>query len=151
MAQAKSRGSARDKVRRRIRSRVQGTAERPRLSVFKSLKHLYAQVIDDKRGVTLVSASSLDEGFTSEQKGGGTVAAAKKVGARRRRASRASCSTAAATRTTGRSKRWRIPPARTVWSFRCLISREIGTAATAATAIRESRRSSSTVSSTSTA
>jgi large subunit ribosomal protein L18 len=80
MAQAKSRGSARDKVRRRIRSRVQGTAERPRLSVFKSLKHLYAQVIDDKRGVTLVSASSLDAGFTSEQKGGGNVAAAKKVG-----------------------------------------------------------------------
>lgn len=80
MAQAKSRGSARDKVRRRIRSRVQGTAERPRLSVFKSLKHLYAQVIDDRRGVTLVSASSLDAGFTSEQKGGGNVAAAKKVG-----------------------------------------------------------------------
>ena len=80
MAQAKSRGSARDKVRRRIRSRVLGTAERPRLSVFKSLKHLYAQVIDDRRGVTLVSASSLDAGFTSEQKGGGNVAAAKKVG-----------------------------------------------------------------------
>jgi large subunit ribosomal protein L18 len=81
MGQAKSRGSARDRVRRRIRSRVQGTAERPRLSVFKSLKHLYAQVIDDRRGVTLVSASSLDEGFTSEQKGGGNVEAAKKVGA----------------------------------------------------------------------
>jgi len=80
MAQAKSRGSARDKVRRRIRSRVQGTAERPRLSIFKSLKHLYAQVIDDKHGVTLVSASSLDAGFTAEQKGGGNVAAAKKVG-----------------------------------------------------------------------
>lgn len=80
MAQAHSRGDARARVRRRIRSRVVGTAERPRLSVFKSLKHLYAQVIDDRRGVTLVSASSLDEGFTAEQKGGGNVAAAKKVG-----------------------------------------------------------------------
>lgn len=80
MAQAHSRGNARARVRRRIRSRVVGTAERPRLSVFKSLKHLYAQVIDDRRGVTLVSASSLDEGFSAEQKGGGNVAAAKKVG-----------------------------------------------------------------------
>jgi len=80
MGQAKSRGRARDKVRRRIRSRVQGTAERPRLSVFKSLNHVYAQVIDDGRGVTLVAASSLDAGFTSEMKAGKNVAAAKKVG-----------------------------------------------------------------------
>ena len=80
MAQAHSRGEARARVRRRIRSRVLGTAERPRLSVFKSLKHLYAQVIDDRKGVTLVAASSLDEGFAAEHKGGGNVAAAKKVG-----------------------------------------------------------------------
>jgi len=80
MGQAKSRGRARDKVRRRIRSRVQGTAERPRLSVFKSLNHVYAQVIDDGRGVTLVAASSLDAGFTSEMKAAKNVAAAKKVG-----------------------------------------------------------------------
>jgi large subunit ribosomal protein L18 len=80
MGQVKSRGEARDKVRRRIRSRIQGTAERPRLSVFKSAKHCYAQVIDDRRGVTLVAASSLDEGFTTELKNGGNIAAAKKVG-----------------------------------------------------------------------
>jgi len=80
MGQAKSRGSARDKVRRRIRSRVQGTAERPRLSIFKSLNHVYAQVIDDRKGITLVAASSLDEGFTGEMKPGKNVAAAKKVG-----------------------------------------------------------------------
>ena len=80
MGQAKSRGSARDKVRRRIRSRVQGTSERPRLSIFKSLNHVYAQVIDDGRGVTLVAASSLDSGFTAEMKPGKNVAAARKVG-----------------------------------------------------------------------
>jgi large subunit ribosomal protein L18 len=80
MGHAKSRQEGRDKVRRRIRSRIRGTADRPRLSVFKSLNHLYAQVIDDRRGVTLVAASSLDEGFTAELKSGANVAAAKKVG-----------------------------------------------------------------------
>ncbi|MFI5370315.1 MAG: 50S ribosomal protein L18 [Candidatus Eisenbacteria bacterium] len=47
--------------RLRIRNRVQGNGERPRLSVFRSATHIYAQVIDDTRGVTLVSASSLDD------------------------------------------------------------------------------------------
>jgi len=67
-------------VRRRVRSRVGGGGERPRLAVFKSLKHVYAQVIDDHRGVTLASACSLDEDFRSQLKSGGNVAAAKKVG-----------------------------------------------------------------------
>jgi large subunit ribosomal protein L18 len=47
--------------RLRIRNRVQGTGERPRLSVFRSATHIYAQVIDDTRGVTLAAASSLDD------------------------------------------------------------------------------------------
>lgn len=47
----------------RIRKRVTGTAERPRLAVYRSLKHIYAQVIDDVNGVTLASASSQDKGF----------------------------------------------------------------------------------------
>jgi len=82
MGQAKSRGSARDKVRRRIRSRVQGTAERPRLSIFKSLNHVYAQVIDDRKGVTLVAASSLEPALKSQLgKGTGNAEAAKLVGA----------------------------------------------------------------------
>jgi large subunit ribosomal protein L18 len=56
----KSRARARQKRHLRIRRRVSGTADRPRLSVFRSLKHMYAQVIDDVRGHTLAAASSLD-------------------------------------------------------------------------------------------
>lgn len=55
-----SREMARRKRHRRIRKRVFGTATRPRLNVFRSLKHIYAQVIDDERGQTLVAASTLD-------------------------------------------------------------------------------------------
>ncbi len=51
---------ARKRRHRRIRVRVAGSAERPRLSVFRSLGHIYAQVIDDRRGTTLVAASSLE-------------------------------------------------------------------------------------------
>jgi len=80
MAAKRSRREARDRVRRRTRSRMRGSAERPRLAVFKSLKHCYAQVIDDGTGVTLVSASSLDGEFRTDLKGGGNLAAAKKVG-----------------------------------------------------------------------
>jgi large subunit ribosomal protein L18 len=59
----------------RIRNRVTGTAERPRLCVFRSLKHIYAQIIDDSTGLTLASASSLDLHIS-----GGNVDAAKAVG-----------------------------------------------------------------------
>ena len=60
MIRKKSSAWARKKRHLRIRSRLTGTAERPRLSVFRSLKHMYAQVIDDTGGRTLVSASTLD-------------------------------------------------------------------------------------------
>ena len=64
-----------------IRSRLYGTAERPRLSVFRSDKHNYAQIIDDYAGKTLVAAASTStEVRGSELKNGGNVAAAKKVG-----------------------------------------------------------------------
>ena len=63
----------------RVRRRVKGTAERPRLSVFRSLNNIYAQVIDDDLGVTLVSASSLDPDLVGE-KSGGNVAGAEQVG-----------------------------------------------------------------------
>ena len=66
-------------VHDRIRKQLQGTAERPRLNVYRSLNHIYVQVIDDLHGKTLVSASSA-EGKKAERRTGGNVAAAKSVG-----------------------------------------------------------------------
>ena len=62
----------------RVRKHISGTAERPRLNVFRSLSNIYAQVIDDVKGVTLVAASSQDKGFEAY---GGNIEAAKAVGA----------------------------------------------------------------------
>jgi large subunit ribosomal protein L18 len=53
----------------RVRSKIEGTSERPRLSVFRSLNHIYAQVIDDSKGETLVSASTLDPEITGNLEG----------------------------------------------------------------------------------
>ncbi len=61
----------------RVRGKVSGTAERPRLNVYRSLNHIYAQVIDDVKGVTLVAASSVEKDFGMN---GGNKEAAKKVG-----------------------------------------------------------------------
>ena len=58
MAREKSRNSRRRKIHRRIRNRISGTAGRPRLCVFRSLKHMYAQLIDDQGGHTMASAST---------------------------------------------------------------------------------------------
>ena len=66
-------------VHERIRKKLQGTAERPRLNVYRSLNHIYVQVIDDLNGKTLVSASSA-EGKKEQRRTGGNVASAKKVG-----------------------------------------------------------------------
>ncbi len=68
----------RQKRHLRVRNRVAGTAQRPRLNVFRSLAHIYAQVIDDEKGMTLAAASSLDKDFDGK---GGNIAAAKAVGA----------------------------------------------------------------------
>ncbi|HLE21633.1 MAG TPA: 50S ribosomal protein L18 [Vicinamibacteria bacterium] len=57
----------RRRIKYRIRSKVFGTAERPRLCVYRSLKHIYAQVVDDSAGRTLVSASSLEKDFPAKQ------------------------------------------------------------------------------------
>jgi large subunit ribosomal protein L18 len=67
----------RTRVHHRIRRKVQGTAERPRLAVFRSLAHIYAQVIDDSQGKTVASASSADK---SNRTNGGNLAAAKAIG-----------------------------------------------------------------------
>ena len=69
---------ARQKRHLRVRNHIAGTAARPRLNVFRSLKNIYAQIIDDEKGVTLVSASSKDKGFSQY---GGNVEAAKAIGA----------------------------------------------------------------------
>jgi len=68
------------RVHQRVRQRVEGTTERPRLCVYRSLGHIYAQVIDDRIGKTLVSASSVDKDTKKNLKGGGNVAAAKVIG-----------------------------------------------------------------------
>jgi large subunit ribosomal protein L18 len=60
--------------------KVEGTEERPRLAVYRSLGHIYVQVIDDRLGKTLVSASSTDKEMKKSMKGGGNIAAAKQVG-----------------------------------------------------------------------
>jgi large subunit ribosomal protein L18 len=71
---------ARARRRKRVRKRVQGTPERPRLSVFRSLRHTYAQVIVDTTGQTLVSASTLSREIRGELTRTGNTEAAKKVG-----------------------------------------------------------------------
>jgi len=80
MIKVRSRNEMRIHRHRRLRKRVAGTPERPRLSVFRSLKHIYAQVIDDESGTTLVSASTLDKSLADAIKGGGDQDAAKSVG-----------------------------------------------------------------------
>jgi len=74
---------SKDKIRRRIhqrmRQRMSGTAERPRLNVYRSLNQIYAQVIDDANGKTLVSASTA-QGKKGSRKTGGNVASAKDIG-----------------------------------------------------------------------
>ena len=72
--------AARLRRRKRIRSRIQGTPERPRLNVFRSLKHIYAQAVVDTTGKTLASASTLSPELRGTLKYAGNVEAAKKVG-----------------------------------------------------------------------
>jgi large subunit ribosomal protein L18 len=64
----------------RLRRKVAGTPERPRLAVFRSLNHIYAQLIDDENGRTLAAASTLDGSLRAEKKSGGNIAAAEQVG-----------------------------------------------------------------------
>jgi large subunit ribosomal protein L18 len=79
MDRAKNRIEARARIRERIRKTVSGTAERPRLAVKKSLKHIYVQLIDDASGKTIAAASTRDK--DASVKGGSNQAAAKAVGA----------------------------------------------------------------------
>jgi len=83
MIRKTSKNETRQRIHSRIRKRMQGTAEQPRLNVYRSVSHIYAQLIDDAKGTTLVWASSLELGKAADGKthvSGGNVAAAKQVG-----------------------------------------------------------------------
>ncbi len=77
MVKKLDRQKSRKKRHIRVRSKVSGTPECPRLNVFRSAKHIYAQIIDDMNGVTLASASSLEKDFDAD---GGNIEGARKVG-----------------------------------------------------------------------
>jgi len=76
----KTREDIRKRLHRRIRKKLSGTPARPRLAVFRSQGHIYAQVIDDEVGRTLCAASSLDKDLRAKEKRGSNVAAARAVG-----------------------------------------------------------------------
>ena len=80
MINKESRSEVRAKKHLKIRNRFSGTAERPRLAVFRSNNHMYAQIIDDSEGKTLVSASTLDKALKSELEKTNNVDAAAAVG-----------------------------------------------------------------------
>jgi large subunit ribosomal protein L18 len=75
-----SKDQTRRRIHQRLRNRLEGSQERPRLNVYRSLNHIYAQVIDDGSGVTLVSASTVQGRKKGEKRTGGNVASAKEVG-----------------------------------------------------------------------
>ena len=75
-----SSNEVRIRIHERIRKRLLGSSARPRLAVFRSNKHIYAQIIDDSKGTTLLAASSLDGSAKKDLKNGSNVAAAKAVG-----------------------------------------------------------------------
>ena len=81
MINPRQRNVIRQRVHTRIREKMSGTAERPRLNVYRSLNHIYTQLIDDANGVTIASASSrAKKSEEKEKKSGGNVAAAVEVG-----------------------------------------------------------------------
>lgn len=81
MSNNTSKNDARLKRQIRVRKKIKGTTERPRLNVFRSSRHIHAQIIDDVNGITLVSASSISPDVKSDLAYSGNVDAAKKVGA----------------------------------------------------------------------
>ena len=77
MITKQDKNQVRKKRHARVRSKISGTTQRPRLNVYRSNKNIYAQIIDDSQGVTLVSASTMDKGFEGSA---GNVEAASKIG-----------------------------------------------------------------------
>ncbi len=74
------RATERARIHRRIRRKISGSSKRPRLCVFRSIHHIYVQVVDDGKGSTLVSASSVEKALRGQLKSTGDIAAAKAVG-----------------------------------------------------------------------
>ena len=81
MITKETRKKIRTRIHERIRKKISGTSERPRLSIFKSHQNIYAQIIDDSKGITLAATSSLDAEVKKDLSSGGNTEAAKKVGA----------------------------------------------------------------------
>lgn len=75
-----SKEEARKRRHSRVRKKIYGATEKPRLNIFKSINHIYAQIIDDSSGNTLVSAATVDKELKVKLKGGGNILAAKEVG-----------------------------------------------------------------------
>src|SRR5476649_1362828 len=111
----KTKDDRRVRIQLRQRKRISGTKERPRLSVFRSVTHIYAQVIDDLTGETLVAASTVEtsvKGSLDKAARGSNIKGAEAIGkaiasGRSKKASRAWCSTAAGSCTTGAFAPWR--------------------------------------------
>ena len=80
MINRKDKNIARKRRQLRVRKKIQGSIERPRLNIFRSLKHIYVQIIDDEKGETLVAASSLDSVLHEGMKTYGNKQAARQVG-----------------------------------------------------------------------
>ena len=82
MAKRISRGHIRKRIHVRVRKKIRGSGDRPRLNVFRSASHIYAQVIDDDQGLTLASASTVAKEIREQNRNGGNLAAATVVGSR---------------------------------------------------------------------
>lgn len=80
MIKLQDKNEVRKKKHLRVRKKIHGTPERPRLCVYRSLKHIYAQIIDDESGRTLVAASTMDEALKGKLENTGNKAAAREVG-----------------------------------------------------------------------
>ena len=80
MCSIKTKNDARLKRKKRIRKKIYGTSERPRLTVFRSARHIYAQVIDDSSGRTLAAASSVEKNFTGGSEAAKKSAVANRIG-----------------------------------------------------------------------
>ena len=74
------RNSERRRIHKRVRMKVSGSSERPRLCVYRSSRYIYAQIIDDTQGKTLAAASTIEKGLRGECKGTGNIEASKLVG-----------------------------------------------------------------------